>query len=226
MIGVGSPAPIFHHPWPTMLESRFRSNITDKIQPTARFLVGIGITANMVTIAGFLLNVAAAICFGYGKLLASGILMLAGGSLDFVDGSIARARVIRDRSGALLDSVIDRYSEVALFIGAAVFFHLHGNILGLIMAVVTMSGSLLISYVRARAEGLQIECKVGLMQRPERIALLGSGLILDPLLGVLWGIPNLILLLAFGILALTTQWTAFHRLIYSFRELKRHPISE
>ena len=180
----------------------------------------------MVTITGFLLNVVAAVFLGYGELLVAGIMMLLGGSLDFVDGSIARARPIKNKSGALLDSVIDRYSEVVLFIAASVYFHQQGNLLGLILVVVTMPGSLLVSYVRARAEGLSIECKVGLMQRPERIVLLGVGLMLDPFISAQFGRSNLLLMVVFGILALMTQLTALHRLIYSFRELKRHPISE
>ena len=209
-----------------MFESKFRERTSQKIQPAARFLVRIGITANMVTFTGFLLNGIAAVCLGYGQLIAAGVLMIVGGALDFIDGSVARARPIRDRSGALLDSVIDRYSEVALFVGAVVFFYLRRSILGITLVVVTMAGSLLVSYVRARAEGLQIECKVGLMQRPERIALLAVGLIADAIFSAYWRPTNLLLLIVFGILALTTQWTAFHRLIYAFRELKRHPVSQ
>ena len=92
-----------------------------------------------------------------------------------IDGAVARARTSTNSSGALLDSVIDRYSEAVIFLGALIYFHHLQNFFGVVLVFAAVIGSILVSYVRARAEGLQIECKVGLMQRPERIVLLALG---------------------------------------------------
>lgn len=150
--------------------------------------------------------------------------MLFGGSFDMIDGAVARAQSRLRASGALLDSVIDRYSEGFLFLGALIYFYGLESLLGIILAFCAWFGSILVSYVRARAEGLQITCKVGFMQRPERIILFGAGTLLQ---GLLWHkFPSLqasgmILLGTLGILTLTSHITAIHRLIFSYQELGR-----
>ena len=96
---------------------------------------------------------------------------------------LPRAQTNLRASGALLDSVVDRYSEGFLFLGVLIYFYTLASLLGIILAFGAWFGSILVSYVRARAEGLRVTCKVGLMQRPERIVLLGAGALLQ---GVLW----------------------------------------
>ncbi|MDD9974165.1 MAG: CDP-alcohol phosphatidyltransferase family protein, partial [Candidatus Poribacteria bacterium] len=158
------------------------------------------------------------------RLITGGILILFGGSFDMIDGAVARAQRDLRASGALLDSVIDRYSEGFLFLGALIYFYSLDSLLGIILAFGAWFGSILVSYVRARAEGLQVTCKVGLMQRPERIILLGAGTLLQ---GVLWykfsivQSTGMILLCTLGILTLTSHITAIHRLIFSYQELDR-----
>ena len=141
-----------------------------------------------------------------------------------IDGAVARAQRNPRASGALLDSVIDRYSEGFLLLGALIYFYSLESLLGIVLAFSAWFGSILVSYVRARAEGLQVTCKVGLMQRPERIILLGAGTVLQGAL--LHKFPYLqstgmILLCTLGILTLTSHITAIHRLIFSYQELSR-----
>lgn len=205
-----------------MLEAKFRDKISYIISPLARKIASLGITANLVTILGFIINIAAGICFGLEHPVWAGLLLLLGSSFDMMDGAVARARTITNSSGALLDSVMDRYSEAAVLLGAVIYFYLKKSIYGVAFTLCALEGSILVSYVRARAEGLGIECKVGLMQRPERITLLGIGLIAHGIV-FKWIGPvqaNIIITAVIGILAVTSNGTALHRLIYSFNRLK------
>jgi len=206
-----------------MLESKFRKKISYIISPFAHKIASFGVTANSITVLGFLINVLAGICFGLKYTIWAGIVLIFGSSFDMMDGAVARARTITNSSGALLDSVIDRYSESAVLLGATIFFYLNKDIYGVAFTLCALEGSILVSYVRARAEGLGIECKVGLMQRPERITLLGIGLIVHGIV-YRWISPiqstNIIITVCVGILAITSNITALHRLIYSFNRLK------
>lgn len=207
-----------------MFEAKLRTRLETVLSVLATKMVAIGITANMVTLFGFVVNLIATFFFAKGYLVTGGILILLGGSFDTLDGAVARAQSRLRPSGALLDSVIDRYSEGFLFLGALIYFYGLESLLGIILAFGAWFGSILVSYVRARAEGLQITCKVGFMQRPERIILFGAGTLLQ---GVLWHkFPSLqasgmILLCTLGILTLTSHITAIHRLIFSYQELGR-----
>lgn len=207
-----------------MFEAKLRPRLETALSVLATKMVAIGITANMVTLFGFVVNLIATFFFARGYLVTGGLLILLGGSFDTLDGAVARAQSRLRPSGALLDSVIDRYSEGFLFLGALIYFYGLESLLGIILAFGAWFGSILVSYVRARAEGLQITCKVGFMQRPERIILFGAGTLLQ---GVLWHkFPSLqasgmILLCTLGILTLTSHITAIHRLIFSYQELGR-----
>lgn len=207
-----------------MFEVKLRPRLEAMLAVVAKKMVAVGITANMVTFSGLLINLIATVCLATGYLVAGGLLLLFGGSFDMIDGAVARAQSTRRPSGALLDSVIDRYSEGFLFLGALIYFYSLENLLGIIFAFGAWFGSILVSYVRARAEGLQITCKVGLMQRPERIILFGFGVLsqaaLSPFIPTL-STNGLILLCTLGILTLFSHITAIHRLIFSYRELKR-----
>ena len=207
-----------------MFEVKLRPRLEAMLAVVAKKMVAVGITANMVTFSGLLINLIATVCLATGYLIAGGLLLLFGGSFDMIDGAVARAQSTRRPSGALLDSVIDRYSEGFLFLGALIYFYSLENLLGIIFAFGAWFGSILVSYVRARAEGLQITCKVGLMQRPERIVLFGFGVLfqaaLSPFIPTI-STNGLILLCTLGILTLFSHITAIHRLIFSYRELKR-----
>lgn len=207
-----------------MFEAKLKPRLEIILSAVAGKMVALGITANMVTLLGFAVNLIATYCVATGRLVVGGILILFGGSFDMIDGAVARAQMNLRPSGALLDSVIDRYSEGFLFLGALIYFYSLESLIGIILAFGAWFGSILVSYVRARAEGLQITCKVGLMQRPERIILLGAGTLLQGLLWQRFPIIQtnaLILLCVLGLLTLTTHITALHRLIFSYQELNR-----
>ena len=207
-----------------MFEAKLKPRLEIILSVVANKMVAIGITANMVTFFGFVVNLIATFYFATGRLVTGGILILFGGSFDMIDGAVARAQRNSRASGALLDSVIDRYSEGFLLLGALIYFYNLESLLGIVLAFSAWFGSILVSYVRARAEGLQVTCKVGLMQRPERIILLGAGTVLQGAL--LHKLPilqstGMILLCTLGILALTSHITAIHRLIFTYQELSR-----
>ena len=207
-----------------MFEAKLKPRLEIILSVVANKMVAIGITANMVTLFGLVVNLIATFYFATGRLVTGGILILFGGSFDMIDGAVARAQRNSRASGALLDSVIDRYSEGFLLLGALIYFYSLESLLGIILAFSAWFGSILVSYVRARAEGLQVTCKVGLMQRPERIILLGAGTVLQGAL--LHKFPflqstGMILLCTLGILTLTSHITAIHRLIFSYQELSR-----
>jgi len=206
-----------------MFETKLKPHLETILSAIASKIVKIGITANMVTLSGLFVNLIATFYVAKGQFVVSGILILFGGSFDMIDGAVARAQKNPQAPGALLDSVIDRYSEGLLFLGFLIYFYSLESPLGIVLAFGAWFGSILVSYVRARAESLQITCKVGLMQRPERITLLAAGTLLQgalhkfPILHK----PGMILLCTLGILTLTSHITAIHRLIFSYQELRR-----
>ena len=208
-----------------MFEAKLRSKISAILSPLAQKIVSLGITANMVTMFGLLINLVAAYCLATERLVAAGLLILFGASFDMIDGAVARVRTSPSSSGALLDSVIDRYSEAVVFLGALIYFHYLQNFFGVVLVFAAVIGSILVSYVRAKAEGLQIECKVGLMQRPERIILLALGVLVQGLIPDQYTFlqsKGMILLGVFAILAVTAHITAIHRLVFSFYKLSDH----
>ena len=152
--------------------------------PGARLFRALRLSPNAVTIIGFAVTVAAAYLVGSGWLLAGGIVFLLGGGLDLMDGALARLTGTASPFGALMDSVFDRLGEASLFIGLAVYGvradfsqdYLMFFITVLLLALIFSQG---VSYLRARGEGLGIFTRAGLMTRPERVVLLGVGLIVD-----------------------------------------------
>lgn len=147
-------------------------HILDKpLEPYAR---RVSISPNVISVAGFGITVLAAAVIPQ-HLQIGGLLILLGGLFDMLDGVVARTNGKASKFGALLDSTLDRYSDAAVFLGAAAYFHGIDHMAGAALSLGTLVGALLVSYVRARAEGLGIPCHVGLMERPERIVLLAFG---------------------------------------------------
>ncbi len=208
-----------------MFEAKLRSRISAILSPLAQAIVSLGITANMITLFGLLVNLVAAYYLASTRLVVAGLLILFGASFDMIDGAVARARTSTNSSGALLDSVIDRYSEAVIFLGALIYFHHLQNFFGVVLVFAAVIGSILVSYVRARAEGLQIECKVGLMQRPERIVLLALGVLIQGVIPDQYTFlqsKGMILFGVFALLAVTAHITAIQRLVFSFYKLSDH----
>ena len=148
-------------------------------------LVKVGITPNIVTTTGLFFNIVSAVILIYGGIYgekndfsyigwAGGVILFAG-LFDMLDGQVARIGKMSSSFGALYDSVLDRYSELIVFLGICSYMMAQGYVVGFIIAFIALVGSLMVSYVRARAEGLGIECKVGFMQRPERVVLTAIG---------------------------------------------------
>jgi phosphatidylglycerophosphate synthase len=153
------------------------------INPLVRLLIKAGLTPNMVTTIGLLLNIGVAIIFISGAEEGrrgdlsyvgwAGALILFAGLFDMLDGQVARLGNMSSPFGALYDSVLDRYSELILFLGICWYLVAMHYFLSSLFAFIGMIGSMMVSYTRARAEGLGIECKDGLMQRPERVIIIG-----------------------------------------------------
>lgn len=176
------------------------------VQPLAVALARAGIQANWLTYLGFVLNILVAIIVAQGWLGIGGAMFLIVNALDFLDGAVARAAGTAGAFGAFLDSVLDRYSEAVVFIGLIVWYSRQGDMLAVVMAALALSGSFMVSYCRARAEGLGMDCEVGLLQRPERIVVLGIGLMLAEY-------THAALLIAVLVaLALLTNFTAAQRM--------------
>ena len=153
------------------------------INPLVRLLIRAGLTPNMVTTIGLVLNIGVAIIFISGAEEGrrgdlryvgwAGALILFAGLFDMLDGQVARLGNMSSPFGALYDSVLDRYSELILFLGICYYLVAHHYFLSSLFAFIGLIGSMMVSYTRARAEGLGIECKDGLMQRPERVIIIG-----------------------------------------------------
>jgi CDP-diacylglycerol--glycerol-3-phosphate 3-phosphatidyltransferase len=148
------------------------------LTPVVKFFIEREINPNLFTTIGFVVSIASAYFFGVGSLTIAGILVLLSGTFDIIDGKVARATNRVTKFGALYDSTLDRYAEVIMFFGLAYYFVSLDYLWRSVAVSIALGGSLMVSYVRARAEGLGFECKVGIMQRPERIVLIGFGAII------------------------------------------------
>ncbi len=158
------------------------------INPVVELFIKVGVTPNMITFFGFILNLAAAIIliFGaeYGErsshsfVAIAGAIILFAGLMDMLDGRVARVGNMANKYGALYDSVVDRFSELYMFLGICYYLISHDYFLSSLFAFIAMIGSIMVSYTRARAEGLGVDCSVGIMQRPERILIVGVSAVL------------------------------------------------
>jgi len=170
------------------LRVKLQLGIYKIIDPFVKLLVKIGLTPNAVTVIGFILNIGVAVIFVVGAERSNrgdlsyvgwaGALILFAGLFDMLDGQVARLGKMSSSFGALLDSVLDRYSELFMFLGICYYLISHHYFMSSLFAFIGLIGSMMVSYTRARAEGLGIECKGGLMQRPERIVLIGVSALL------------------------------------------------
>lgn len=170
-----------------MLDGRWKSDIEQRLQPVGLGLRRVGLTADQLTAFGLLMSVAAAIAIANGALRGGTLLLLATALPDALDGAVAKASGTASSRGAFFDSVADRVTDVVLMSGVSWFLtSRHGGQVGMV-AMAIVGASTLVSYQRAKAESLGFEAKGGLMERAERLILLGLGLMFDSLLiPVLW----------------------------------------
>lgn len=151
-----------------------KDTLRQLLHPLVRLLSALRVPPDTLTILGWTLSVGAAVLFGLGYARIAGLVMLLGGLFDALDGDVARESNRMSAFGAFLDSTLDRLSEAAIFVGIIFFYAAAARPLEALLAGVAMTFSLLTSYARARAEGLNIECKVGLLERAGRVVILSA----------------------------------------------------
>lgn len=164
---------------------------------------------NALTFIGLLINIWAAWLFAGGKMFAGGMVVVGASVFDMVDGRVARQTNQVTKFGGFFDSVLDRYSDLALYVGMLVYYASINRFSYIVITAIAMTGSVMVSYTRARAENSIPKCKVGFLERPERIVLLMIGALFDRMAPVLW------------VIAVLSNWTVVHRMIYTWQEATR-----
>jgi CDP-diacylglycerol---glycerol-3-phosphate 3-phosphatidyltransferase len=199
-----------------------RVSFTDKMRvwfrwyyfPIAQFLNRMGIRPNTVTLIGLAGTVGCALLIGFGHMTWAGILLLIMGPVDAMDGALARMRNEASAWGAFVDAVTDRYSELFLFLGFLMFYMVHANPLGILFAYLAAAGSVLVSYVKARADAVKLDANVGLLTRVERYLVLIPGLIFS-------GLYPPLALIALIVIAVFANFTALQRIFRVRRDALR-----
>ena len=181
-------------------------------EPVVRVLARTPITPNSLTWFGFALAVAAAVLIAMGHLVIAGVVVLFGGLFDMLDGALARHTKRVTLFGSILDSTLDRLSEGALLLGVLVLFSGEGSAIGVLLVGIVLVTSTLVSYIRAKAESLGIECLVGVFTRPERVIVLALGLLINQLE------------ITLGIIAGFSFITVGHRLAYVWRQTRNRKV--
>src|SRR3954452_4930384 len=177
------------------------------------------ISPNVLTFMGLLINSGAAVLFGYATaenqqrmFLYAGLVIIGAGIFDMVDGRVARATGQVTQFGGFFDSVIDRYSDVALYFGLLVYYARSNRFFYVVLTALVMVTSLMVSYTRARAETMIKQCKVGSMERPERIVLVIIGALFNRMAAVLW------------VIALIGNITVIHRIAYTYEQTRERDL--
>lgn len=189
------------------------------LNPIINAMVRGRVHPNLLTTVGFLITLSSAFAFHSHHVRTAGALILLGGVFDIFDGRVARATGLASRFGSFYDSTLDRISEIAVYLGILSLYNDYRLVLGdvgmIYATMLAMAGSLMISYTRARAEALGIDCKVGLMQRGERIVMIG-------LASLLFGedASGLALRVVIVTLAVLTNLTAVHRIIWVYQHTR------
>ncbi len=170
-----------------MFSSLVADRVRSRVQQIGAHVARTGLTPNQLTVLGLVLNAVVAVALALGQLQLGGVLLLVAGAFDMLDGAVARATGKVTRFGGVLDSVLDRYSE-ALVLGGLLIWIVRADlgVVPVLLCYATIVGSLLVSYVRARAEGAGIPLTQGFFARPERIVVLAVGLLLARPVAILW----------------------------------------
>src|SRR6202795_5069579 len=179
------------------------------IDRIVRWLALSRIHPNVLTFLGLVINIVAAFLFAAGSFRAAGLVVIGAGLFDMVDGRVARETNRVTRFGGFFDSVLDRYSDLALLMGLLVYYGIINRPFYVVLTAIVMAGSVMVSYTRARAENTIPSCKVGFMERPERIVLFIIGALFDHMAPVLW------------VISVLANITVIHRMVFTFQEAKR-----
>ena len=164
---------------------------------------------NVLTFIGLVINIVAAVLLAAGHFRWAGVVIITAAVFDMVDGRVARETNRVTRFGGFFDSVLDRYSDLALLMGLLVYYASINRFFYVVLTAIVMTGSVMVSYTRARAECTIPTCKVGFMERPERIVLLILGALVDRMAPVLW------------VIAVLANLTVVHRMIFTWQESRR-----
>ncbi len=191
----------------TILPKSIQQWFINLIDPLIEGIVRLNVHPNHFTVLGLIVSFVGAIFYAYHNIFWGGVFILLGGICDIIDGKVARKAGLSSKFGALLDSSLDRYAEVFMFLGVAIYFVEKHHPFTSIMVFLALGGSMMVSYVRARAEGLGYECKVGIMQRPERIVYIGISSLIHPYL----------LELVVWMIAILANFTAIQRMHHVWR---------
>ena len=170
--------------------------------------VALGIHPNVLTLIGVLINVVAAWALATDRFIAAGVIMIVANIFDFIDGKVARELNAETKFGGFWDSVIDRFSDIALFLGLIYLYSTLGRTDYVMVTAIAMMFAIMTSYTRARAESLIAKCKVGFMERPERIVLFMIGAFTNRMAAVMWVIGAL------------SVFTVADRIIYTYQQLR------
>jgi CDP-diacylglycerol---glycerol-3-phosphate 3-phosphatidyltransferase len=214
------------------LES-LRGSVYGIIQPLIDGLVRRRVHPNLLTTLGFLATAGAGLAFHGHMVRTAGFLILLGGFFDILDGRVARLTGLGSKFGAFYDSTLDRISEIVVFLGILSLYNdatpdgpdlavwWLGDVAMIYLVMLAMAGSLMISYTRARAEALGLDCKVGLMPRAERVVLIGGAALF---FGLAW--QGLVLKIVIIILAVMTNLTAIQRIVWVYQHARGVPLDE
>ena len=163
---------------------------------------------NVLTFIGLLINIWAAVLFAAGNLLWGGVVVIGAGLFDMVDGRVARETNRVTKFGGFFDSVLDRYSDLALLVGLQVYYSSINRNFYVVLTAIVMMGTVMVSYTRARAENTIPRCKVGFLERPERVVLIIVGALFNRMAQALW------------VLAILSNITVISRMILTWKETK------
>ena len=203
----------------------FKDVVYRIIAPATNALIRWRVHPNAVTTVGFVVTLMAGFLYHSDHVRWAGFCILLGGLLDIFDGQVARLSGLASKFGSFYDSTLDRISEIAVFIGVMSLYNEYGRQLAdvwmIYVIALAMGGSLMVSYTRARAEALGLDCSVGLMQRAERVALLGGASLF---FGLMWN--GIVLRVVLILLAVTTVITAIQRIVWVYHEAAGVPLDD
>ena len=198
-----------------MVSTRFANRVRSRLGPVGEVVARTGLTPNMLTVIGLILNIGVAAVIASGNLVLGGALVLVAGAFDALDGAVARATGKTSAFGGFLDSTLDRYSEAVVFGGVLIYLtRTDDGTVPILLTYAAIVGSLMISYTRAKSEQIGVRGDIGVAQRLERVLILAVALLANQLVGGLW------------VLAVITQLTAVHRIVHVWNAVRSQPASD
>jgi len=174
-----------------------------------RLLLTLQVSPNLITVIGLLAGIISGIALAKGRFFPAAVAIAVAGICDLTDGMLARAQKAQTRFGGFLDSVLDRYADAAMYMGLIYFFAERGRMNLVLLSCIALVGTVMTSYSRARAESIIGQCRVGFMERPERVFFLMLGALFHRIEQALW------------VIAVLSNWTAIQRVYYTWKTVNR-----